>query len=364
MARPIRLDSHMKMGILKAVAQQLDATRMTHSGIKIEKKFLLDGEHKCTVCYTQKAWFKTIMLIETQQDEVGWYGLCYRDKEDSTVFRVEDIFVYPQKVTGTTVTPDAAEEAAWLNEFDDETFNHLRCHVHSHVTMGVTPSAVDQKFRDDRLSQLRDDDFMVFQIMNKRGEISSAVYDFAENIFYETEDVSTVVECESMEIWKTYKEIGKLLKGCNPEDIQPAVDLFVDAGVGAFLEEADEAVTKEIKPATGYYGGSGNYWNGMNGYRDYRNGYYNGSWKGNAGGITEVKSAGNTASGTVADVSQPEADDVDDDDAKADSVAYIGEVYDEARADAESYIREMYGDEFFDEYGEEMMNDPFFCSSK
>lgn len=340
MARPIRLNDAMKIDVLKQIAAQLEKARMTHTGLKIEKKFSLDGKHECIIRYTAPAWFKTVMLIDTQQDEVGWYGLCYRDEQNPALFHVKDIFVYPQKVTGTTVTPDAAEEAAWLNEFDNETFNHLRCHVHSHVHMGVTPSAVDQQFRDDRLSQLRDDDFMVFQIMNKKGDVSSAVYDFRENIFYEDKDVITEVDCDDMDVWKSFVAIGKILGNYNAENIQPAVELFVQSGMADFLKVAKEAVTKERTPVMGYYAGAGGYYN--NRYLG-QNNAQNKSYQ--AGAKTQIAVVGAKTTPAIVEAEQLSIERYEEDDSEA---------------IAEEYLRSLYGDAYFEAHREEMLNDPYY----
>ena len=59
-------------------------------------------------------------------------------KSDSNEFIVEDIFVYPQEVTGSTVTTDQEAYSKWLYELDDDIFNNLRMQSHSHCNMGVS----------------------------------------------------------------------------------------------------------------------------------------------------------------------------------------------------------------------------------
>ena len=260
MAKPIMLTEELRLKCLQEFAQKLADARMAGGTFKFEKAIKYDDKKECEVVYTPKAWYKTLMLIQENAKEVGWHGICRRDEEDPAVFNVEDILVYPQKVTGTTINPDAVEYAAWMNQLDDDTFNNLRCHVHSHVNMGVTPSGTDQKFREDRLSQLGDDDFYVFQIMNKKGDISSAVYDFKNNVFYETSDVKTLVLWDGeMEEWSDYKIVGDLLlDGLNPENLMAIVDLFNNSGMKEFIEGAKESV-KEEKYSYGKYGNYGTY---------------------------------------------------------------------------------------------------------
>lgn len=338
MARPIRLTMEQKKQLLMEIFQKLSAVRMADSGLKIEQKFKLEGEHKATVQYSEKAWYKTIMLIDQNAEEVGWYGICRRDPEDRTVFRVEDIIVYPQKVTGATINPDPAEFAAWECGLDDETFNHMRIHVHSHVYMGVTPSTVDERFREDRLSQLKDNDFMIFQIMNKRGDISSAVYDFEDGIYYESNDVSTTVECENMEVWKQRIAIGRALMGFDLESIKETADLFAESGMKEFLNGAKTAVTTERVS----YGSSSKWWNGK-----YNSGAHNGGYTGTGYG---QRSLANASAGTASS----KVYDEDDDD------GYEYDIHD-VSPETEVYLRSTYGDAAFEKYGKRLVTDPFFC---
>lgn len=343
MAKPIKLTQEQKLALLQSLAETLNSARMTNDGIKIEKRFTLTGEHKCTVQYTANAWYKTIMLIENQPDEVGWHGVCHRDAKDKTLFHITDILLYPQKVTDATINPDPIEYANWMNALDDDTFNHMRAHIHSHVYMPVTPSGPDQKFRDDRLSQLSDDDFYIFQIMNKEGNISSAVYDFQNNIFYENKDVSTTVECDDMNIWETYKNIGKMLMGCTVEELRPAIDIFLTSGVNGFLTEAKNVVTRERTAYNGY-GSYNKYGNRDDGYRDYRAGR-RAIGADETVGNTSAKGSASTGSLYAlppAD-SKPGFDDADDD-------------------DLDAFLREKYGDDFADEFGDEIKADPFFSA--
>ena len=246
MAKPIKLSEEMKAQLLKEFAEQLDSTRMAGGTFEFKKDAKYEEKKECEVVYSEKAWYKTLMLIDANAKEVGWHGVCHRDEEDPTVFYVDDILVYPQKVTGTTINPDTIEYTAWMNGLDDHTFNNMRAHIHSHVNMGVTPSGTDLTFRKDRLSQLGDQEYYIFQIMNKSGKISSQVYDFENNILYETEDVKTLVQCDcEMEEWETYKTVGKLLLACTGGELQPIIDLFEKSGMKDFITGAKASVKEE-----------------------------------------------------------------------------------------------------------------------
>lgn len=247
MAKPIKFTGEIRNSILQDFIAKLDAARMGTTGFKYERTAQYDDERKATIVYSPTAWFKTIMLVETQPKEVGWHGVCYRDEDTPNEFYIEDIIIYPQKVTGTTITPDPTEYTDWMNGLDDETFNHLRFHGHSHVNMAVFSSGTDEGFRNDRMSQLKDDDFYVFQVFNKKGEIHSAIYDYRNNTLYENGDIATEVECESMDVWDFYKAAAKLLRkySGSTAGFEQALQVYTDAGMDSFLDEADGAVKED-----------------------------------------------------------------------------------------------------------------------
>jgi len=175
------------------------------------------------------------------KDEVAWHGsVCRmvndgragnsRTSDDEKVsasktldvsdfvseFIIEDIFVYPQEVTGSTVNTDQVAYTEWLYGLDDDTFNTIRMQGHSHVNMGVSPSGVDDKHRQQILDQLEPDMFYIFMIWNKSLSTHTLIYDMASNILYEDKDVE--------------------------------VRLIEDDGMGEFLDDARVKVQKRTNP--------------------------------------------------------------------------------------------------------------------
>ena len=158
-------------------------------------------------------------LIREFDKEVAWHGVAERCEEKDT-YLISDILVYPQEVTGSTVTTDQNEYEMWLMKQEDGVFNNIRMQGHSHVNMSTSPSSVDLNLYDGILSQLDSDMFYIFMIYNKRGEKTVKLYDLRENILFETADVTVAV-----------KEVGDLT---------------------GFLEEAKElVVTKTYNYGTG-----------------------------------------------------------------------------------------------------------------
>ena len=147
------------------------------------------------------AWLKMDTLIRTFTTEVGWQGICYRDSESDTTFHLDDVMVYPQKVTGTNITTDETRHGEWLDSFADEDFFRIRFHGHSHVNMAVFSSGTDDDLQRDLISMMnKPDDFYLFFIMNKRGEVFIRLYDNKHMVTYETKDVDLEIKDDTFDL--------------------------------------------------------------------------------------------------------------------------------------------------------------------
>jgi len=190
MSRPITITEDLYEKILEDFKKQLQKTKSANGKISYTCNLSKMDDRRVEVQITPTAWIKMNALIQEYASEVGWHGLAERTEEG---FLITDLLVYPQSVTGSTVTTDQEELGKWLAGFDAETLKKIRFHGHSHVNFGVTPSTVDINQRQEFLGQLGKDDFYIFLIMNKKGACSAAVYDLKENLLYETEDVDLVL---------------------------------------------------------------------------------------------------------------------------------------------------------------------------
>ena len=189
------------------VESVVDELRNTLSGMRcygsIDIKRSFKGDDRFALVYfTPIAWAKMTTLVARYDTEVQWHGRVRRISESE--FEVYDIMVPPHEVTGTTVTSEYAPYGEWLNELDDDTFNSVKFHGHSHVNMPVSPSPTDTKYRLDLVTQLPKpvrgmDVFYIFLIINKRHEWSAEIYDFTNNALYSTADIAidTVVDEEN-----------------------------------------------------------------------------------------------------------------------------------------------------------------------
>lgn len=154
-------------------------------------------DRKATIRFSEKAWIKMFALIHTYSTEVEWHGVVERIAPDA--FYIKDVLIFPHEVTGSTVTSDQTAYEKWLDTLDNDTFNALRFHGHSHVNMGVTPSGVDMNYRKNILNNFgtptaNSDYFYIFLIFNKKGEISGEIYDLQNNALYSTDDITIITD--------------------------------------------------------------------------------------------------------------------------------------------------------------------------
>lgn len=235
-------------------------------------------DRKATITFSAQAYMKIFALVHTYSTEVEWHGVVERTAVDA--FYIKDVLIFPHKVTGATVISDQTEYEKWLDTLDNDTFNALRFHGHSHVNMGVTPSGVDMTYRHNILNNFgtpseTSDLFYIFLIFNKRGDISGEIYDLQNNALYSK---STTAD-----------EIKIVFEAC---------DWLTD-----FLDEAKKVVTESYGYSGGTYGG--NSYGGSN---------YGGN---NHSGTTTTPKSSSTKRGakvTARQGSLLDDDDTDDDD--------------------------------------------------
>lgn len=167
----------------------------------------------CTVYFAEIAWLKMQALIRECDKEVGWHGIAYRGEDpDKDEYVITDILVYPQEVAAAVVNTDQVKYQTWLDNQDDEVFNNIRMQGHSHVNMGVTPSATDNDLYESLLGQLEESMFYIFMIYNKRGECTYKIYDMAKNVMFETSDVTVKVIEDDLGVEKFLRESKEMIK--------------------------------------------------------------------------------------------------------------------------------------------------------
>lgn len=184
--------------IINSAVEELQKSLITFKTLpdKITLNLQQPKEEEALILLTQNAATKMKALINQAEKEIAWHGTVSRGTKKN-IFLIEDIFVFPQIVTGASVDTDDEEYNDWLLKQPGEIYNKLRFHGHSHVNMGVTPSGTDDKYRYDMCQQL--EDFYIFGIFNKKNAMHLDVYDVENNIYYENADVSVKHEEDKTE---------------------------------------------------------------------------------------------------------------------------------------------------------------------
>lgn len=227
--KPIKLTekliSEMKAEIMEKIAKEfteaklkadaeasLSMVKMSDGAFKFvrdfkyEKKFKYEkSERKAVIRILPEAYAKMLTIIMSQDKEVAWHGIS--ERVSSTEFILKDILVYPQKVTASTVDTDEEEYAKWMISIDDEVFNNMHFHGHSHVNMGVSPSTTDMGHRDKITAQLGDEDYYIFMIWNKKLQWSGSIYDMQTNTLYETDDIDVEISLGDMTAGDLIREL-------------------------------------------------------------------------------------------------------------------------------------------------------------
>lgn len=236
--------------IVQEIRVQLKGMK-SFGSIDIKKNFAKD-DREAYIYFTVDAWAKMTALVSEFDTEVQWHG-CVRRLSDCE-FEIYDILVPPHVVTGSTVTSDQTKYAEWINGLDDETFNALHFHGHSHVNMECNPSGVDTKYRQDIVTQLpipkdgEEDSFYIFLIFNKKGKWTGEIYDLKHNALYETKDIDIDVYVDN--------EKNFLSKFVADAKKMATREVVIQYGKGGYGRESGE------RGYGGYYGGYGGYGKG------------------------------------------------------------------------------------------------------
>lgn len=233
---------------IKAEFARALTTAIPDGKINFQKEF---GkiQRRAELCFKETAWLKMQELIKECSKEVGWHGTARRgDDPEKDEYIIDDILVYPQVVTGATVTPDQEQYQMWLMTQEDEIFNNIRMQGHSHVNFGTSPSGVDTTFYDQILQQLDDTMFYIFMIWNKRGEKTIKIYDMAKNVMFDTSDVTVTVMDDEIGIQKFISDAKQMIT----EEVRPAM-------TSAAATHSTPVTTGATSNPYGSYGNYGGY---------------------------------------------------------------------------------------------------------
>ena len=124
---------------------------------------------------------KMELIIDLIDTEVGWYGLVEWQKPD--IFKVKDIYLLKQEVTGTFTEIDAMAlcdledelEKKGLLKDDQLDTTGLYLWGHSHVNMSPSPSGTDVDTMQ-KICERSKPPFFIRLIQNKKGDRTVTLY--------------------------------------------------------------------------------------------------------------------------------------------------------------------------------------------
>lgn len=192
---------------LKNVCLTTNSFSFSHSVADVKNK------DKVFVSFSMKAYIKMRDLVDRFESEVGWFGFI--DKISDLEYHITDICVYPQLVTGATVKET---NEPWDDDMPIEQIKRRHFHGHSHVNMMPTPSSTDTKHRDNQVAMCKSDSFYFFLITNKKCAWTAALFDLANNVVYNTDDILIDVDLGDGEMLTDFvDETKKMVKTSTPQ---------------------------------------------------------------------------------------------------------------------------------------------------
>ena len=189
--KKLKVTHEDKTRILKDITEQINnAKTLTElENIKITKdKTYLTKIKKPSIYIKCDVLEKMFALVNESSTECQWHGLVQRNPKENAYW-IYDVLVFPQINSAASTDSDEEKYTEWLMQLDDNTIKHLRMHGHSHVNMEVYSSTIDDTFQEEILSNIKDDDYYIFFVLNKKREICILLYDFIQNIIFETKDI-------------------------------------------------------------------------------------------------------------------------------------------------------------------------------
>jgi len=141
------------------------------------------------IYFTREAWVKQCHLVAKCTKEVGWFALVDY-YEDDHAYVITEIVIPEQTVTAaeTDIGKEALADAALALIEQGKDTGKMYAWFHSHVNMGVGPSAQDEYQVEEFLEDLVDQPEVpcfIRGIQNKKGDLKLDVYYVRHGIAYQ-----------------------------------------------------------------------------------------------------------------------------------------------------------------------------------
>lgn len=189
MAIPIRISSEALEQLCAEFKEELQKD-LINGKINFSRTLQVKEPKKIHVLMTPEAFVKQQSLVSSNPKEVSWHGVV--DRVDDDTFIISDILLHPQEVGSSKVDTTDEDYTAWMIEIlkaPNNLFERLRCHGHSHVNMGTSPSSTDTEYQKMVMKDIAEDGFNIFMICNKKNDLWIRVYDKKNNVIYDQEDI-------------------------------------------------------------------------------------------------------------------------------------------------------------------------------
>lgn len=132
---------------------------------------------------TKKALIQLFNLIPAKKIEIMLLGYVTHE-ETSQKYTIDEFVIPPQTDnTGAFVTTHDTEYPKWLYTLSREERLRLKCHLHTHPGMSVSPSSVDDNMIKDKVENI--DDFYIRVIINQKFETKVDLFDIKNKLLYE-----------------------------------------------------------------------------------------------------------------------------------------------------------------------------------
>lgn len=197
-----------------------------------------------SLLFTPSAWVKMCSLVSFCPTEIAWNGLTKKISDRKYI--VYDILTFPQYVSGGATTTDQQQYQRWLytkNGLDDPIFFH----GHSHVNFAAFRSGRDAAYQREMCQNIGKDEYFIFFIMNKRGEMHATIVNKAIKTVWDTDHNKIEIGVLGMTLFTR-----NALAQCRPmSELPPQAQLVEDefptpdAGVDALDEEMLEQFTAQ-----------------------------------------------------------------------------------------------------------------------
>lgn len=160
--------------------------------IEFVKELVEENVKKPTILINSNTYTKMYELVKQSPIELQWHMMVKRFPETQE-YHVYDILLFPQTNSGASTTTDQDEFAKWQMELIQDLefpIEDLRGHGHSHVNMNVYSSGIDDAYQKNLITKVEDGDFYLFFVLNKKMEMYALLYDFDQQIIFETNDMT------------------------------------------------------------------------------------------------------------------------------------------------------------------------------